>query len=135
VNEGPDSVFVCVQIETREAIQAIDEIVAIKGLDSIVFGPWDLSASYGMLGQITHPTVIAAMEGVIAKALAAGKYVGCGGGSDPAYVAGMIRRGVQWFQYGGDYGYLIYAATQLIEAVHAAVNGQAPTTMIATRGY
>ena len=50
-------VFAAVMIETREAVEAIDDIYAIPGLDSIVLGPYDLSGSLGLLGQVEHPTV------------------------------------------------------------------------------
>ena len=50
-------VFAAVMIETVEAIEAIDEIVAVPGLDSIVLGPWDLSGSVGHLGEVDHPEI------------------------------------------------------------------------------
>ncbi len=99
-------VFAAVMIETREAVEAIDAIVAIPGLDSIVLGPYDLSGSLGHLGEVEHPEVVAALEHVIARAKAAGKFVGSGMGADPDYAIRMGKRGVQWVQMGGDYGYL-----------------------------
>jgi len=100
-------VFASVMIETREAVEAIDAIVAIPGLDSIVLGPYDLSGSLGHLGEVEHPEVVAALEHVIARAKAAGKFVGSGMGADPDYAVRMGKRGVQWVQLGGDYGYLV----------------------------
>jgi 2-keto-3-deoxy-L-rhamnonate aldolase RhmA len=107
VRRANEDVFTAVMIETREAVEAIDEIVAVPGLDSIVLGPMDLSASYGMLGQTEHPTVIAALEHVIARARAAGCLVGAGMGVDAANAIRMGRRGVQWVQIGGDCGYMV----------------------------
>lgn len=42
-------------------------IVALPGLDSVVLGPYDLSGSLGVLGQVHHPEVVTAMERVIAS--------------------------------------------------------------------
>lgn len=100
-------------VETVEAVDAIAEIVAVPGLDSIVIGPNDLSGSLGVLGDVEHPRVVAAMEEVIAKARAAGVYVGAGMGLDPDYAVTMARRGVQWLQFGVDVMLLIEAIDRL----------------------
>lgn len=105
--------FVSVMIETAEAVAAIDQIVALPGLDSVVLGPWDLSGSLGHLGEVGHPTVVAALEKVIASAKAAGLRVGSGMPADPEFAALQVRRGVQWLQLGGDCGYLVAYADQL----------------------
>ena len=116
-------VFASVMIETREAVEAIDAILAVPGLDSVVLGPYDLSGSLGMLGQVEHPTVVAALEHVIARAKAAGKFVGSGMGPDADYAVRMARRGVQWVQAGGDYGYLISFMDGLTQRVRAQLGG------------
>jgi len=116
-----DDVFTAVMIETRQAVEAIDEIVAVPGLDSIVLGPMDLSASYGMLGEVEHPTVVKAIEHVIARARAAGCLVGSGMGVDSATAIRMAKRGVQWAQIGSDFGYLIAHMDLLNREVQAGL--------------
>ena len=101
------------QIETAEALAELDDILAVPGLDSLVLGPWDLSGALGMLGEVEHPTVVAAIETVIAKTRAAGLFVGSGMGTDAAYAATMAKRGVQWLQVGSDFGYMIMAMEQI----------------------
>lgn len=110
-------IFVTVMIETADAVEAIDQIVTVPGLDSVFLGPWDLSGSLGVLGQVEHPRVVAAMERVIASARRAGVFVGSGMGVDPAFACAQARRGVQWLQVGGDCGYLVRAADQMTAAV------------------
>jgi 2-keto-3-deoxy-L-rhamnonate aldolase RhmA len=44
-------------IEDREGVENIDEIVAVPGLDWITFGPSDISGSYGVPGNLAHPSV------------------------------------------------------------------------------
>jgi 2-dehydro-3-deoxyglucarate aldolase/4-hydroxy-2-oxoheptanedioate aldolase len=117
VDRANHDIFVSVQIETVDAVEAIDEIVAVPNLDSLVLGPWDLSAAMGRIGDVEHPDVIAALELVIAKARAAGLSVGSGMGPDSSYAALMAQRGVKWIQMGADYGYLIASIDQLSREV------------------
>jgi len=113
------AIFVAVQIENREAVETIDAIVAVPGLDSIALGPWDLSASLGFPGELEHPQVVAAIEHVIEKARQAGLYVGSGMGADAGYAAKMAQRGIQWLQVGGDYGYMIQFVNQMTSDIRA----------------
>jgi 2-dehydro-3-deoxyglucarate aldolase/4-hydroxy-2-oxoheptanedioate aldolase len=54
-----------VQIEHKEGVQNIEEIVQVTGLDGIIIGPYDLSGSYGKLGQIHDPEILEAIEKVL----------------------------------------------------------------------
>jgi len=108
-----ENLFVAVQIETAEAVECLDEIVTIPGLDSVVIGPWDLSSALGVLGNVEHPKVVAAMEMIVKKARAAGLFVGAGMGPDPQYACLMAERGIQWLQVGGDYSYLVNEAERI----------------------
>jgi 2-keto-3-deoxy-L-rhamnonate aldolase RhmA len=125
VRRANAGVFAAVMIETREAVEAIDPILAVPGLDSVVLGPYDLSGALGHLGEVEHPQVVAALEHVIARARAAGCFVGSGMGPDPDYAVRMARRGVQWVQAGGDYGYLVSFIDSLTRRVHAQLEGDA----------
>ncbi len=115
-------VFVSVMIETAEAVEQIDQIVAIPGLDSVVLGPWDLSGSLGCLGQVDHPRVVAALEKAIAAAKKASLAVGSGMPADPEFALVQIRRGVQWLQLGGDCGYLVKFAEQAQAQIRSRID-------------
>lgn len=67
---------VLVQIESRKAVAAIDDICAVAGVDGVFIGPSDLAAGYGHLGNSQHPEVQEAMAAVFASAKAHGKPVG-----------------------------------------------------------
>jgi 2-keto-3-deoxy-L-rhamnonate aldolase RhmA len=108
--------MVNVQIETREAVEALDEIVAIEGLDGLVIGPYDLSGSFGVFSQIDHPLVQNAIDTTIQKGRAAGKIVGIGGGSGPAFYKDLKRRGIHWVQVGNDYEFFISAVDAMVRA-------------------
>ena len=65
------TIITIVQIEQREALENLDEILAVQGLTSVVVGPNDLAASLGFTGQPGHAKVIRAIDTVIAKSRAA----------------------------------------------------------------
>ena len=117
VDEANQQLFVVVQIENVEAVAALDEIVAIEGLDALAVGPYDLSASLGVLGQIEHPQVIEAIEKIIAAAHGAGMSVGLG---DEAAAESSLRwanMGVDWIQCGCDFAYMTMTARQLFQDI------------------
>ena len=63
-----DSTMVIVQIETAEAVEAIDQIVSTEGVDVFFIGPADLSASFGQPMNIMHADVLGAI-GAVSKAV------------------------------------------------------------------
>jgi 4-hydroxy-2-oxoheptanedioate aldolase len=74
--EANDRVCLLVQAETRTALEHLDAIAAIDGVDGVFIGPADLSASMGHVGNPNHPEVQAAIEDGIARILRAGKAPG-----------------------------------------------------------
>ena len=60
-------------IETTEAVNNLDQIVAVSGIDGIFIGPMDLSTSMGHLGNPAHPDVQAVIETIERKTLRADK--------------------------------------------------------------
>jgi 2-dehydro-3-deoxyglucarate aldolase/4-hydroxy-2-oxoheptanedioate aldolase len=59
-----ENVMVVLQIETVTALNRVDELLAVRGVDAVMIGPADLSISLGVPGQFEHPTMIAAIEKV-----------------------------------------------------------------------
>ncbi|MBY0523787.1 MAG: hypothetical protein K2R98_10340 [Gemmataceae bacterium] len=111
-------VFVAVQIETREALEALDAIAQIKGIDSLVVGPADLAGSLlGLPGQVNHPKILESISRIVAKARQAGLTVGIGMGPDADYAQRVAQLGVQWVQCGGDLSFMIRAADALYQDI------------------
>ena len=117
---GPDfcqaaneEVIVIVQIEHIDAVNNLDEILAVPGLTSIVVGPNDLSGSIGHLGESQHPDVVSAIDKVIAKARRSDVFVGIGSEPDPDVVMEWVEKGVQWVATGDDVTLLLQAADQI----------------------
>lgn len=67
-----DHVSLTVQIESAAAVENVEKIVAVDGVDAIFLGPADLAASMGHLGEQAHPDVVAAVEHCLAAAKTAG---------------------------------------------------------------
>ncbi len=65
-----------VQVETAEALDRIEAICAVDGVDGVFIGPADLAASLGHVGEPGHPAVVAAVEDAVRRILAAGKPAG-----------------------------------------------------------
>jgi len=76
VAEAERELCVLVQLETEEALDRLEDIAAIDGIDGIFIGPADLSASMGVPGEVNHPRVRAAIDGAIRRILACGKAPG-----------------------------------------------------------
>jgi 2-keto-3-deoxy-L-rhamnonate aldolase RhmA len=61
VNENTLTVL---QIETKRAVEAREEILSVRGIDAVMIGPADLSISMGVPGEFQHPKMIEAMESI-----------------------------------------------------------------------
>ncbi|TLM83134.1 2-dehydro-3-deoxyglucarate aldolase [Pseudarthrobacter sp. NamE5] len=71
--KADETISVIVQIESTAAVDAVDDILKVDGVDAVFVGPSDLAASMGLLGQQEHPEVRAAVEHCLTAARAAGK--------------------------------------------------------------
>jgi len=76
VAEANASTLLIVQIEHEEAVRNIDEILAVPGIDGTFIGPYDLSMSMGLPGQLEHPDVLAACQTVCDATKARGLVAG-----------------------------------------------------------
>ena len=71
-----EEICVLVQIETRAALQNLETIAAVEGVDGLFIGPSDLAAALGHLGDNGHPEVRAAIEDALKRIRQAGKAPG-----------------------------------------------------------
>jgi 2-keto-3-deoxy-L-rhamnonate aldolase RhmA len=67
-----NTVALIVQIEHRTAVRNLDAILKVEGIDGVFIGPYDLSASMGLPGQVSHPKVQKAVAEVMRKCKARG---------------------------------------------------------------
>lgn len=76
LHEADDQLCLLVQVETVSALEQLDTIAAVDGVDGVFIGPADLSASMGHIGQPAHPEVRAVIETALQRILSAGKAPG-----------------------------------------------------------
>jgi len=74
--EANDQVTTIVQVETAEAVDRIDEIAAVDGVDVLFIGPGDLSLSLGVPYQLEHERFLAACRKIVAACRAHHKAAG-----------------------------------------------------------
>ena len=95
--------LVILQLEGQKALQNMEEILSVPGIDIIFIGPYDLSQSLGLTGQVTHPQVEGKMREIIAACKQRGIAVGTF--SDTIENARKWREaGVQYLSYAADVG-------------------------------
>jgi 4-hydroxy-2-oxoheptanedioate aldolase len=107
-------------IETRTALAALDDIVALPGIDSVFVGPWDMSVSLsdGKTVDAAHPAVEEALAEVVRAAVAAGKIPATlAPNAERARVA--MKLGYRLIAVGGDSGYIADGVRHLLAECRA----------------
>ena len=100
LNSANDQTIVLVMLEMAGALKEIDQIVALPGLDGLIIGPTDLSMSLGCNGDPSQPAAVAAIDTIIAKAVAAKLPFGTGRPMDDQFA--WASRGAQLLAMGDD---------------------------------
>jgi 4-hydroxy-2-oxoheptanedioate aldolase len=109
-----DEVCVIVQIETPEAMEQIDKIAAVPGVDAVFIGPSDLAAAMGHLGNSQHPDVQKAIDAGFARLKAMKKPSGYLT-TNEAEVERRIAQGVDFVAVTTDGALIGRAATGLLQ--------------------
>lgn len=98
-----ENAVVIVQIEHKDALDHLEEILTVPGVDGFIIGPYDLSCSMGIPGEFDHPDFIAAME----RIRATGERLGVAAGlhivePDHDRLAQSLREGYRFIAYSVD---------------------------------
>jgi 4-hydroxy-2-oxoheptanedioate aldolase len=101
IQRADEEICVLVQVESTEGLANVAAIAAVEGVDGVFFGPADLSASMGHLGDAGHPDVVRAIDDGIATVLAAGKAPGILA-PDPARARACLAAGALFVAVGID---------------------------------
>ncbi|MGI6098043.1 MAG: HpcH/HpaI aldolase family protein [Dethiobacteria bacterium] len=108
-----ENTLVLVHIEGLEGVEHLEEILDVPGIDVIFIGPYDLSQSLGLPGQVDHPDVVAKAKEVIEKAAA--KKVAVGTFVDTVEAGHKWQElGVQYISYAVDVGILYEASKEIV---------------------
>jgi len=109
---------VIVHVEGKRGLENLDEIISVPYIDVIFLGPYDLSQSYGIPGQVNDPRVVKGMEVAVAKIRASGKFAGTFA-ADPATAKRWAKVGVQYMSLGVDVGIFAKACRSIVEEVRS----------------
>jgi 2-keto-3-deoxy-L-rhamnonate aldolase RhmA len=101
-----DEILVVVQIETTKAVEKIEEIVSVEGVDATFIGPSDISASMGHRGEYFHPEVVNAMERVVDACRSSSVAPGIAFGRGVDHLNSLIEMGFRFIGVGSDTGFL-----------------------------
>lgn len=108
--------LVIIHIEGRRGLENLEEIVETPHVDVIFLGPYDLSQSFGIPGQVNDPRVVQGMERAVAKIRAAGKAAGTFAADVPT-AKRWLDVGVQYMSLGVDVGIFAHACTEIVQQV------------------
>jgi len=98
-----DELVVVAQIESIRAVENLDDILTVPGVDALIVGPYDLSASMGLTGQFEHPDFVASLTTIHRKALQHRIPMGLHiVQPDPVLLRAKIAEGYQFIAYGID---------------------------------
>ncbi len=104
-----EQTLVCIQIETRESIDQIDDLLSVPGVDATIMGPNDLSIALGVPGDHRHPKMAKAIETMIEACrrhgVAPGIHI-----RDMELLLGYKQQGMQLLACGTDVGFMLQAA-------------------------
>lgn len=119
-----DTIVRFAMIETKQALDNLDEILAVEGLDAIYIGPADLSNALGCTPKFDQDEqpVVDAIDHILARAKAHGVRAGIHNGS-AEYALKMIEKGFQFVSIGSDARFMAAGAKATVDKMK-----QAPAT-------
>jgi len=111
--------LVIAMVESTNALDNLNDICRVPGLDAIMVGPYDLSASLGVTGQLTHPDYLTALGMIKRAAKAAGMPLGLHVVEpNPRHLEEVISEGFLFCAYGLDAVFLLRAAVAPVVATN-----------------
>lgn len=99
--------MVILQIEHIDAVNNLHDILKVEGIDSIVVGPNDLSASIGLIGQTNHPDVLKLLDKIAYECNEANISFGASIGFNEENISRWLKRGTSWLAVDGDIDFLV----------------------------
>lgn len=112
-----DSIMLIMQCERKESVDNLEEILAVPGVDAIICGPMDLSASIGKIGQFDDPEVLDLIQQIIDKCKKAGKPFGVSIGPNYKLCKFFIEQGASFCSIGTPQEYFLAKGIEVIDKI------------------
>lgn len=110
--ESSKSILIILQLEGVKAIENLDEILEVEGVDILFIGPYDLSQSLGIPGQVNNPLVVEEMKKIVERARKKNKVIGTFVDT-PEDLVMWRDLGVKYLSYSVDVGIFLDACRDL----------------------
>lgn len=110
-----ETTLLVIMLETPQAIDNVEEIAAVPGIDVLLIGTNDLCMEMGIPGQVDDPRIAEIYQRVIAACRANGLYAGLGGVYEPNLMQRYIALGMQFVLVGSDLSLLMAAARERVQ--------------------
>jgi 2-keto-3-deoxy-L-rhamnonate aldolase RhmA len=108
-------ILLVMQIETQAGLDHMDEILSVPGLDVALIGPYDLSTSLGVPGEVNHPRMVRAIDGFLKgcrrHGVVPGNFV-----TTVDDGRAWLRRGMRFLIYGADFMLLMERSREVLAA-------------------
>jgi len=114
--QANEETLVIIHIEGVEGVRNLDQVLTVKGLDVIFLGPYDISQSLGIPGQVEDPRVERLLREASRKARDAGMAVGSYA-KDVAFAKKLMAMGVQYVSILVDATIYLYACRDIVKQV------------------
>jgi 2-keto-3-deoxy-L-rhamnonate aldolase RhmA len=122
LEQNANESIVVVQVEHRQAIENLDDILSVEGVDASIIGPYDLSGSYGTPGAFDDPRVEAALESYEEVSRARGIPMGYHVvDPDPSRVMELTARGYCFVAFGADFVFVQHGANAPLRELRESV--------------
>jgi 2-keto-3-deoxy-L-rhamnonate aldolase RhmA len=115
INDVENRIFKMIQIEHIGAVDCLEEIIEIEGIDALIVGPMDLSGSLGKLGKIRDKEVLKVMDKIGEIAIKSKIPLGLAIGYSPVDIKEWIDRGIKIISVNGDTGFLTDAGKETLK--------------------
>lgn len=112
--QSANDALIIAHLEGQEAFEHLDEILDVEGIDVIFIGPYDLSQSLGVPGDIFNPAVVNQIHEIVEKAKAKGIVTGIFCDSHEGMET-WIKAGIQYLSYSVDVGIFHQACLDLVK--------------------
>lgn len=117
LKEANETIIVA-HLEGEESLVNLEEICSVKGLDVLFLGPYDLSQSMGIPGEVDHPDLIAKMKGVVdfcsSRNILVGTFV-----DNREQAERWINAGVRYIAYSVDVGIFYESCSKIVSSLRA----------------